>query len=182
MCESVFKTAGEQQGNGMGTAWVRHGMCESVFKTAGDQHGMCESALTVTSIPPFIFPSITYRIRQFIRKTWPIQFAFHLPISCRIFLCSLVVSITSSFLTWSVQLISFFSNTTFQNFPGVSDLLPDASKFQQHIKLYSKCSILLASSSVPSMDSQISSFISHTNLRSRVVITANSLACLRILK
>jgi hypothetical protein len=29
MCESVFKTAGEQQGNGMGTAWERHGMCES---------------------------------------------------------------------------------------------------------------------------------------------------------
>jgi hypothetical protein len=31
MCESVFKTAGEQQGNGMGTAWERHGMCESAL-------------------------------------------------------------------------------------------------------------------------------------------------------
>jgi hypothetical protein len=27
-------TAGEQQGNGMGTAWERHGMCESAFTGA----------------------------------------------------------------------------------------------------------------------------------------------------
>jgi len=45
--------------------------------------------------------------RQFLRKMWPIQFAFRLRISCRIFLCSLTLSNTSSFLTWSVQLISF---------------------------------------------------------------------------
>jgi hypothetical protein len=25
--------------NGRGTAWKRHGMCESVFKTAGEQQG-----------------------------------------------------------------------------------------------------------------------------------------------
>jgi len=31
------------------------------------------------------------------------------------------------------------SSTTFQNFSGVSDPLPEASKFQHHIKLYSKC-------------------------------------------
>ena len=31
-----------------------------------------------------------------------------------------------------------FSSTTSQNFPGVSDLLPDASKFQHHIKLTSQ--------------------------------------------
>jgi hypothetical protein len=31
MCESVSKTAGEQQGNDMGTAWERHGMCESAL-------------------------------------------------------------------------------------------------------------------------------------------------------
>ena len=34
------------------------------------------SRLPVTSIPPFIFPSITRSRRQFLRKTWPIQFAF----------------------------------------------------------------------------------------------------------
>ena len=52
--------------------------------------------LPVTSIPPCIFPSIT-RCRR--------QFAFRLRISCRIFLCSLTLNSTSSFLTCSVQLI-----------------------------------------------------------------------------
>jgi hypothetical protein len=61
--------------------------------------------LPVTSIYPFIFPSITCCRRQFLRKMWPIQLAFRLHISCRIFLCSLTLSNTSSFLTWSVQLI-----------------------------------------------------------------------------
>jgi len=61
--------------------------------------------LPVTSIPPCIFPSVTHCRRQFLRKMWPIQFAFRLRISCRIFLCSLTLSNTSSFLTWSVQLI-----------------------------------------------------------------------------
>jgi hypothetical protein len=61
--------------------------------------------LPVTSINPFIFPSTTCHRRQFLHKLWPIQLAFHLPISCRIFLYSLTLSNTSSFLTWSVQLI-----------------------------------------------------------------------------
>jgi len=63
--------------------------------------------LPVSSISPCIFPSITRCRRQFLRKMWPIQFAFLLCISCRIFLCSLTLSNTSSFLTWSVQLIFF---------------------------------------------------------------------------
>jgi len=75
--------------------------------------------LPVTSIPPCIFPSMTRCRRQFLRKMWPIQFAFRLRISCTILLCSLTLSNTSSFLTWSVP----SSNTTSQNFPGVSDLL-----------------------------------------------------------
>ena len=61
--------------------------------------------LFVTSIYPFIFPSITCFRKQFLRKMWPIQLAFRFIISCRIFLCSLTLSNTSSFLTWSVQLI-----------------------------------------------------------------------------
>jgi hypothetical protein len=61
--------------------------------------------LHATSIPPFIFPSITCRKRQFLRKTWPIQLAFRLLISYRIFLCSLTLRNTYSFLTRSVQLI-----------------------------------------------------------------------------
>jgi len=68
--------------------------------------------LPVTSIIAFTFPSITRCRGQFLRKMWPIQFAFRLRqfafrlrISCRIFFCSLTLSNTSSFLTWSVQLI-----------------------------------------------------------------------------
>ena len=61
--------------------------------------------LPVTSIPLCIFSSITPCRRQFLRKMWPIQFASPLSISCRIFLRSLTLSNTSSFLTWSVQLI-----------------------------------------------------------------------------
>jgi len=51
--------------------------------------------LPVTSIPPCIFPSITRCRRQSRRKMWPIQFAFRLRISWRIFLCSLTLSNTS---------------------------------------------------------------------------------------
>ena len=40
--------------------------------------------LLVTSISPFIFPSITCFRRQFLRKMWPIQLAFRLRISRRI--------------------------------------------------------------------------------------------------
>ena len=39
--------------------------------------------------------------------------------------------ISTSFLTWSVQLISsIFSSTTIQNFPGISDLCSEVSQFQ----------------------------------------------------
>ena len=47
--------------------------------------------LPVTSILLFIFPSISRCRRQFLRKMWPIQLAFRLLISCRIFLCSLTI-------------------------------------------------------------------------------------------
>jgi hypothetical protein len=60
--------------------------------------------LCVTSILPFIFPSITCFRRQFLCKMCPIQLAFLLYIVCRIFLSSLTVCNTS-FLTQSVQLI-----------------------------------------------------------------------------
>ena len=74
--------------------------------------------LPVTSIYPFIFPSITRCRRQFLRKIWPTQLAFRLRISCRIFLCYLTPSNTS-FLTRSVQLISTF--------------------LQHHISKFSRC-------------------------------------------
>ena len=56
--------------------------------------------LLVTSICTFMFPSITCCRRQFLRKMWPMQLAFRFLISCRIFLCSLTLSNTSSLLTW----------------------------------------------------------------------------------
>jgi hypothetical protein len=40
--------------------------------------------LLVTSVSPFIFPSITCFRRQFLRKMWPIQLAFRFLIECRI--------------------------------------------------------------------------------------------------
>ena len=54
--------------------------------------------LPVTSIPPCIFPLVTRSRRQFRRKMWPIQFAFRLRVSRRIFLCSLTLRNTSSML------------------------------------------------------------------------------------
>jgi hypothetical protein len=51
--------------------------------------------LPVTSIPPFLSPSITCHRRQFLRKMWPIQLAFWLPISCRRFLRSFILSTTN---------------------------------------------------------------------------------------
>jgi len=101
-----------------------------------------------TSISPFIFPSITCFRRQFLRKMCPIQLPFRFRISCRIFLCSFTLSNTSSFLTWSIQLIFLSSSsTTFRNFPGISYLPLEASKVQHHTQPCSKCSILLVSSS-----------------------------------
>ena len=75
----------------------------------------------VTSIPPFIFHSITRFRKQFLRIKWPIQLAFRLLISCRIFLCSLTLS--NTFLHFSHDRSKSsspsFSSTTLQNFPDV---------------------------------------------------------------
>jgi hypothetical protein len=107
--------------------------------------------LSVTSIPPLYLSFSNPLQKEFLRKMWPIHFTFRLRISCRIFICSLTLSNTASFLNDQSN-CSFpsFSNTTFQKFPGFSDLLLKASKFQHHIKLCSKRSTLLASSSIPS--------------------------------
>jgi hypothetical protein len=86
-------------------------------------------------------------IRLFLRKVWPIQLVFLLSIVCRMFLSSLSFCHTFSFFTWSVQLIfPSFSRTTFQNFPGISDLLSEGFNFQHHTILCSKYSISLFSS------------------------------------
>ena len=61
--------------------------------------------LSVTSILPSIFPSLTCFRRQFLRKLWPILSAFLLFIVCRIFLSCLALCNTYSFFTLSVHLI-----------------------------------------------------------------------------
>jgi hypothetical protein len=63
------------------------------------------SHLPVTSMHPSIFPSITRCRRQFLHKIWPIQLASLLFTVCRVFLSSMTLCNTSSFLTRSVQLI-----------------------------------------------------------------------------
>jgi len=57
----------------------------------------------VTSILPYIFPSIECFRRWFLRKTWPIQLAFLLFIVCSMPLSSLTLCNTS-FFTRSAQL------------------------------------------------------------------------------
>ena len=78
--------------------------------------------------------------RQFLCKMCPIQLALHLFIACRIFLSTFTLCNTSSFFmhrcSWS-SLSSY--STTFQNFPGIPDLLSGVSKFYHHKKLCSKC-------------------------------------------
>jgi len=61
--------------------------------------------LPVTSILPPIFISITCFRRLFLRKTWPIKLAFLLFTVYTTFLSSLTLRNTTSFLTWSAQLI-----------------------------------------------------------------------------
>ena len=61
--------------------------------------------LPITSLFPSIFLSIKLFWMQFLRKMWPIQLAFILFIIFRIFLLSLSLFHTSSFLSRLVQMI-----------------------------------------------------------------------------
>ena len=90
--------------------------------------------LPATCIFPSTFPSTVRYRRQFLHKMWPIQLAFLHFTVCRIFLCSLTVCNTSSFLTRSVQLI--FSVLLQHHITELSAV----SKFQHHTKLCSKFS------------------------------------------
>ena len=102
--------------------------------------------LLVTSISPFIFPSITCFRRHFLRKMWPIQLAFRFRISRRIFLCSLTRSNTSSFLTWSIQLNceSYSRNDVWQSasLKALSRSLPDGCEQDQDNVRHDSSSLL----------------------------------------
>jgi hypothetical protein len=76
--------------------------------------------LLVTSIRPFIFPSITSLRRQFLRKMWPIQLAFRILISCRIFLtfriCNTYCFSAAIMVTWtrlSVTVYTYIASLAF---------------------------------------------------------------------
>jgi len=91
--------------------------------------------LPVTSILPSIFPSVTCFRRQLRGTIWPIQFAFLLLIVCRIFLSSLTLCNTSSFLTWLIQLnFSILIEHHISKISGISDLLSEMSITQQYPK------------------------------------------------
>jgi len=98
--------------------------------------------LTVTSILPSSFSSTKCFRRQFLRKMWPVRLAFVSAV-CRTFLSSLTLCNTYSFLTQSVQLIfSILLQYYILNFPRISDLISEVSKFQYHTKICSKRSAL----------------------------------------
>jgi hypothetical protein len=78
---------------------------------------------------------------QLLRKMSPIPLAFLLFVDFMIFLYSLTLWNTFSFLTRSVQLI--FSSTTFQTIPDISELLSEVCSFQHSKILCFQCSSLL---------------------------------------
>jgi hypothetical protein len=83
---------------------------------------------------------------HFLRNILPIQLAFPLFTVSRIFLSSFPPWLYAILLRFShdrSNLSSSYSNTIFKKFPGISDLLAEVSKFQNHTKLCSKSSILL---------------------------------------
>jgi hypothetical protein len=81
--------------------------------------------------------------RQLLRNICPIQLAFLRLIVWRMFLSSFTLY-NLHYLRGPSSISSpSFSSTTFQNFPGTSDLLPEEFKFLHHTKLCSKCSTSL---------------------------------------
>jgi hypothetical protein len=91
--------------------------------------------LPVTSIPPFIFPSVSRCRRQFLRKMWPIQLAFRLLISCRIFLCSWTLirpHFSHGRSNWSLPSFSSSIFRTFQIFLICCPKRPSFSTIQSY--------------------------------------------------
>jgi hypothetical protein len=83
-------------------------------------------------LPVFvILPSITCFRRQFLHKLRPIQLTFLLFFVYRTFLSPWLSEIHCSHdrSNWSSP---SFSSNTFQNFPGISNLRTEVSKYQHH--------------------------------------------------
>ena len=104
----------------------------------------------IISILPSIFLLITCFGKQFLCRMWPIQLASLFFNVCRLYssppwLHIILLHFSHGQSSWSSL---SFSSTTFQNLPCISDLFSEASKFQHHKKLCSRCSNLL----VPSLN------------------------------
>ena len=78
------------------------------------------------------------------QSSGPSFFLVHIEYRCPHWLCVILCNFSQNQANWSSP---SFSSTTFQKFPGISDLLPEVSKFLHCTKLQSKNSILLNSSS-----------------------------------
>ena len=92
------------------------------------------NSLDATDAQPL---SASYRGTQIVNP-WSIQLSFLLFTACRIFLSSLTLL---DFSHDRFNLSTFFSSTTFQNFPDISDQLSEASNFLHCTKLYSNVAI-----------------------------------------
>ena len=116
-----------------------HCLCQSEFSTLCDlvlplptyltSSSSClrlTPRLPVTPTLTSIFLSITRFRRQFLRKKLPIQLAFlHFPSSLTLHLPH----------DRSNRSSPSFSSTRYQNYPGISELLSEVSKFQHHKKV-----------------------------------------------
>jgi len=96
--------------------------------------------LPINSFRPSISPCIKWFRKQFLRQMLPINLAFLFINACRTFLSALTVVTLLHFShdrnNW---FYTFFSRNTSQNFPRISDLHSEGSKFQHHTKLYAEC-------------------------------------------
>ena len=90
--------------------------------------------LSVPSVSLCIVPSVTCFKRQFLRKMWPIQLAFLLygGYPTHPWLYVVLPHFSHDRPNWSSP---SFASATFQNFPGISHLLSEVSKFQHHTNL-----------------------------------------------
>ena len=100
--------------------------------------------LPVISNPHSISHSVMCFRRQLLSQMCPIQLAFLFYCIWRYFfpprLCVILPHFSHYRSNWSSQ---FFSSTTFENIPGIFDLVFEVPTFQHHTVLCSKCSILL---------------------------------------
>jgi len=104
-------------------------------------------SVCLTSGPQPLLKPVLHSVRSsasafnFLRKVWPVRLPFLYFILCRIFPSSLTLCKTLFSHERSKWFYTSFSRNTFQNFPVISDLLFEVSKFQRHINVCSKCKI-----------------------------------------